>query len=159
MPVRKMPSNVPAPPIEATGAPRPRDLVEVGEVGADQRAQPAGDIGERRRPLARQHQRRDRGGERRGEHRHRDADARHRIGEPVHDHGDDRGRDRAGHPQIVFRQQIDRHHRRDHGAADIDGDQVPGQLLDHRHRRTACRKSRPPGRTARAAPAVAPSGC
>ena len=48
MPVRKMPSKVPAPPIEATGAPRPPHLVEVGEVGADQRAEAAGDIGERR---------------------------------------------------------------------------------------------------------------
>ena len=52
-PIRKMPSKVPAPPIEATGAPRPTDVAKIEQVRADQRAQAAADIGERRGLLAR----------------------------------------------------------------------------------------------------------
>ncbi len=86
-----MPSKVPAPPIEATGAPSPRDFVEIGQVGADQGAEPAADIGERRRFLARQHHRDDGGHNDRHEDRHRNAEAGNRIGEPM-DHQSDDGR-------------------------------------------------------------------
>ena len=79
-PVRKMPSKVPAPPIEATGAPRPCTLLEIRKIGADQDAEAATDIGQRRRILPRDQHRHDRGDDRRREDGHRDADAMHGRG-------------------------------------------------------------------------------
>ena len=49
-----MPPKVPAPPIEAAGSPEAVYLVEIGKIGADQRAKAASDIGERCRVLARE---------------------------------------------------------------------------------------------------------
>jgi hypothetical protein len=44
MPVKNMPSKVPAPPIDATGA-EAAHLIEVGEISTDQRAEIASAIG------------------------------------------------------------------------------------------------------------------
>ena len=48
-PVRNTPSKVPAPPIEATGAPRLRRAAEIEQIRANQHAEAAADIGERAR--------------------------------------------------------------------------------------------------------------
>jgi hypothetical protein len=82
MPVRNMPSKVPAPPVDATGAPRPR-TVEVGEISADQRAEAATDIGKRRGVLAREYHCNDGGHQDGHEYRHRDAKAGNGIGHPM----------------------------------------------------------------------------
>jgi hypothetical protein len=71
--------------------------------------------------------------QRRGEHRHRDAEARHRVGQRMDHRGYHHGGDRGAEPQAVAQQQIGRHQHRDHRAADIDRDHRPRPLRDLRH--------------------------
>jgi len=73
-PVRNTPSNVPAPPIETTGAARSAIARKVQEVTADQGSHRAGDVRDRRRPSKREDHAHESRGERGNEHRHRDTD-------------------------------------------------------------------------------------
>ena len=132
IPVRKIPSNVPAPPIEATGAPEPLDLVEIEEVGADQGAEAAADVGQRRRVPARQQQCDDCRRCRRHKYRERDPQAGNRLSEGMAHHGDTGGGEKAANPQLISDAKIERQQTRDHRAADIDGDDRAGPLDNHR---------------------------
>ena len=90
-PVRNTPSKVPAPPIEATGAPRLRKRAEIEQIRADQDAEAAADIGERRGEPARQHER----DERRQQRRRRMSARKCRRREPASPSG---GRQRRRSP-------------------------------------------------------------
>jgi len=56
-PLRKMPLNVPAPPIDAIGAPRPLDSTEIQEICANQRSETSDDVRHRGCRPARDHDR------------------------------------------------------------------------------------------------------
>src|SRR5262249_30104486 len=82
---------------------------------------------------ARHQYRYDSGRHRRHEHRHGDSDSLDRIGQHMDDHRHDGGRQDSPNPQVVLEKKIERQHRRDHGAADIYGDNGAGPIDHDRH--------------------------
>ena len=120
MPVRNTPSNVPAPPIEAARHVGSDELAQIHQVGADQRAQTAGDIGQRRRVIARQQHGYDRRNDRRDEDRHGNPDSRHWLCQHVYDAGQDRHADQGRAINLVLDHQVERQNRGNHCAADVD---------------------------------------
>ena len=102
MPVTKIPSKLPAPPIERPG-PEALKLIEIEQIGADQHAKAAAGIGQRRRVAPGDQHGDDGRGHRRDEDRQAYADAADRLRESMADRGDDRGRDQAAYPEPIFR--------------------------------------------------------
>jgi hypothetical protein len=87
-----MPSKVPAPPIERTGAPEPLESVQIEEVGANQYAKATTGVGQRRR-VAPGDDRSDEGcGQRRHEDWQSDSDPSDRLSKGMTDRGTARSR-------------------------------------------------------------------
>ena len=96
MPVRKTPSNVPAPPMEAIGVPKTLQFIEIEQISPDGGAEASADIGQRCGMPARQQQGHNCRRQGRNEQRQRNSDTRHRIGPDIVAHRGGRTRWREG---------------------------------------------------------------
>jgi hypothetical protein len=83
MPVTKMPSNVPAPPIRGDWGAESLDLVEIEEVSADERSQAPRDVGQGRSRSRREEERDSRRHQRRNECGNADPDSMHWLGQQM----------------------------------------------------------------------------
>src|SRR6516164_9034894 len=129
-------SKIPAPPIEATGGTEATHFVEIGKIGPYQRTKAAGDIGERRRFLARQYHCNDSRYHDGHEYRHSNAKAGNEIGYPMNHKGDNGRRHQSFRPQLAFDEQIKRYQCRNDRAANIDRKHGAFPMANARHRIT-----------------------
>ena len=100
-----MPSKVPAPADRGDRRTEAAHFVEIGKIGPYQRTKAGGDIGERRRFLARQYHCNDSRYHDGHEYRHSNAKAGNEIGYPMNHKGDNGRRHQSFRPQLAFDEQ------------------------------------------------------
>src|SRR6185437_15408296 len=96
------------------------DGPEVEQVRADERSEAAADVGEGRRPAARQCDGNDGGRNRRNEYRQSDAESGNGLREEVADRGDEHGADRTQDEEAMLEEKIKRQQHGNDRASDID---------------------------------------
>ena len=133
MPVRNMPSNVPAPPIDATGAPSPWIFPRLRMSAPRRVPMLSRDICEGSGELPRKqeaHRGRD---QRRCKDRLGYADALYRVGHQVYHHGHNGDTDESGEEEPVLRKEVKGEQNGDNGAAEVDRDDCAGPVRDVRN--------------------------